>query len=120
MCSITDEDPVLSIESLFLEGFKFVEERRNVDNATTTDEVFARRIDESRRKDMHTVRYTSSIDSMASVVPTLSTAAPLGIGGENVTQFAFRAPSETASRAPGLEFCPDLSLHRQTDPLKAQ
>ena len=74
-----------------------------MDDTTTTNEVDARRVDQTGRQDMHVVCHTIGMYGMASVVTTLSTTAKLRIGTENIGQFAFGGPSERARINPESE-----------------
>jgi hypothetical protein len=74
--------------TLSLQRIEFIEERRDMNYDTISNETGAGRIDETARKEMESKSCADAVDwdndSMASVVAASTSCADVGIGGEDI------------------------------------
>ena len=86
---IRDVDPALRVQTLLIQLLQLVEERRHMDDASATDDVYTVRVHESRGQDVEVVGDVAHDDGVARVVATLGTAAQLRLVSEDVGELAF-------------------------------
>lgn len=72
MTAITDEDAALRVGTEFFHGLNLLEERVNVDDTTTTDQILTLRAHDARWQDVNVKCLSVVHDRVTSIVTTLA------------------------------------------------
>jgi hypothetical protein len=75
--AIGNKDATLVINTVASQGIKFVEETRNVNDNTVTDNAGSLGVEDSRRKEMELVLFLANDDCVTSVGTTSDTSADI-------------------------------------------